>query len=236
MSLEIALLLAGLGSPQSQEISWDRVAELFSASEAVRDEALAALVEARDLTLMAGLNDVLYYHYVVREPRNAAKIVKAMEIIAGEKAGKNPRNFWAEWVGRHEEIRPHRGYVSFKRSVFERYDQRFRGYLDPLFTYRIRPEEIEWGGVTKDGIPALDRPGFLAASETTFWKDDERVFGIYLGGEAKAYPHRILDAHGTLALLSRLRRSGADPVLGQHGGPGEGLLLPSPAPGEARGL
>jgi hypothetical protein len=62
-------------------------------------------------------------------------------------------------------------------------------------TYRIRPEEIEWGGVKKDGIPALDRPGFVAASETTFWKDDERVFGIYLGGEARAYPHRILDAH-----------------------------------------
>ncbi|MGH9389801.1 MAG: DUF3179 domain-containing protein, partial [Vicinamibacteria bacterium] len=57
------------------------------------------------------------------------------------------------------------------------------------------PEEIEWGGVTKDGIPALDQPGFAQASKTTFWKDDERVFGIYLGGQSKAYPHRILDAH-----------------------------------------
>jgi hypothetical protein len=144
---------------------------------------------------MAGLNDLLYYHYVVREPRNAAKIVKAMEAIAGEKSGKNPRQFWAEWIGRHDEIEPKKGYVSFKRSVFERYDPRFRGYLDPLLTYRIRPEEIEWGGVTKDGIPALDRPGFVEASKTKFWKDDERVFGISLGGEAKAYPHRILDAH-----------------------------------------
>jgi len=194
IGLPIGLFLLALGS-QTPEVSWDRVAELFSSDETVRNEALAALAEARDSSLMAGLNDVLYYHYVVREPRNAAKILKAMEAIAGERTGKNPRHFWAEWIGRHEEIVPGKGYVSFKRSVFERYDPRFRGYLDPLLTYRIRPEEIEWGGVTKDGIPALDRPGFVEGSKTTFWKDDERVFGIYLGGEAKAYPHRILDAH-----------------------------------------
>jgi len=199
MSLPARLLLLSLGSPQAAPsvaaVSWDRLAALFSSNEAVRDEALEALADARDRSLMAGLNDVLYYHYVVREPRNAAKIVKAMEAIAGEKTGNNPRHFWAEWIGRHDDIEPKKGYVSFKRSVFERYDPRFRGFLDPLLTYRIRPEEVDWGGVTKDGIAALDNPGFSEASETTFWKNDERVFGIYLGGEAKAYPHRILDAH-----------------------------------------
>jgi hypothetical protein len=191
----LALFLLGPRSAHSQEVTWDHVSKLFSGDEAERDGALRALVEGGDLSLMAGLNDALYYHYVVREPRNAAKIAKAMEAIAGEKAGSNPRKFWTEWVGRHQEIEPKKGYVSFKRSVFERYDLRFRGYLDPLFTYRIRPEEIEWGGVPKDGIPALDQPGFVEASKTTFWKDDDRVFGIFLGGEAKAYPHRILDAH-----------------------------------------
>ena len=195
MDVLAALLFLGLVSPRSLEVSWERVAELFSSDEAVREEALRALAEARDPSLMAGLHDVLYYHYVVREPRNAAKILKAMEAIAGEKSGKNPRHFWAEWIGRHDEIDPKQGYASFKRSVFERYDPRFRGYLDPLLSYRIRLEEIEWGGVPKDGIPALDRPGFVEASKTAFWKDDERVFGIFLGSEAKAYPHRILDAH-----------------------------------------
>jgi hypothetical protein len=191
MSPASAVLAVALAA----EVSWERVADLFSADETVRDQALAALSEARDPTLMAGLNDVLYYHYVAREPRNAAKIVKAMEKIAGEKSGSNPRKFWAEWVGRHQEIEPKEGYVSFKRSVFERYDPRFRGYLDPLHAYRIRPEEIEWGGVPKDGIPALDQPGFVEASKASFWEDDERVFGVFVGGEAKAYPHRILDAH-----------------------------------------
>jgi hypothetical protein len=189
------LLALAFLSLQPAEVSWNRIRELFSSDDALRDKALEALAEAKDLSLMAGLNDVLYYHYVVREPSNASKIVKAMETIAGEKSGRNPRRFWTEWVGRHEEIRPKEGYVSFKRSVFERYDQRFRGYLDPLLTYRIRPEEIEWGGVLKDGIPALDQPGLVRAGETDFWRDEERVFGVSLGGEAKAYPHRILDAH-----------------------------------------
>ena len=36
------------------------------ADEATRDEALRALAEARDPSLMAGLNDVLYYHYYGR--------------------------------------------------------------------------------------------------------------------------------------------------------------------------
>ncbi len=193
MSLAAAIVVLGLESPPAQ-VSWDRVNELFSHVEAVRDGALRALAEARDPSLMAGLNDVLYYHYVVREPRNAEKIEKVMEAIAGEKV-KNPRRGWAEWIGRHQEIQPKEGYLAFKRSVFERYDLKFRGFLNPSFPFRIRPEEIEWGGVPKDGIPALDRPGFVEVGKTTFWKDEERVFGLSLGGEVKAYPHRILDAH-----------------------------------------
>jgi hypothetical protein len=190
-----AAVLLALASAQSADVSWDRVAELFSSDSAVRDEALRAIAKSRDPSLLAGLNDVLYYHYVVREPRNAEKIVRAIEAITGEEMGKNARKSVAEWVGRHDEIEPREGYLAFKRSVFERYDPAFRGFLGPRFPLRIRPEEIEWGGVKKDGIPALDRPGFVEASKTAFFEDGERVFGVFLGGEAKAYPHRILDAH-----------------------------------------
>jgi hypothetical protein len=192
VTVTLVLLTALLSA---QEVGWNRVAELFSADEAVRDAALAALASSGDRSLLAGLNDVLYYHYVVREPGNAEKIAKAMEAIAGERPDKNPRHFWAEWVGRHDEVEPRKGYLAFKRSVFERYDPAFRGFLNPRFTYRIRVEEIDWGGVKKDGIPALDRPGFLEASKATRYRDEERVFGVVLGGEAKAYPHRILDVH-----------------------------------------
>jgi hypothetical protein len=193
MLFAVPILFLALEPPA--QVSWDRVSDLFSHVEAVREEAHRALAVAKDPSLLAGLNDVLYYHYVVREPGNARKIEKTMEAIAGERVGRDPRRGWAEWIGRHPEIQPREGYLAFKRSVFERYDPKFRGFLDPLFPLRIRPEEIEWGGVPKDGIPALDRPGFLEGAKTTFFKDGERVFGIVLGGQAKAYPHRILDAH-----------------------------------------
>jgi len=51
------------------------------------------------------------------------------------------------------------------------------------------------GGPGKDGIPALNDPSFVNASEIDFLEDQDLVLGYALGGEAKAYPHKILDWH-----------------------------------------
>jgi hypothetical protein len=80
------------------QVSWDRVSELFPHVQTVREEAHRALAEAKDPSLLAGLNDVLHYDYVVREPRHAARIEKTMEAIAGDKVGRDPRRGWAELV------------------------------------------------------------------------------------------------------------------------------------------
>ncbi|ELZ44697.1 hypothetical protein C463_07052 [Halorubrum californiense DSM 19288] len=50
------------------------------------------------------------------------------------------------------------------------------------------------GGVGKDGIPSVDDPTFEPISEADL-ADDEPVFGVVRGGEAKAYPRRILSHH-----------------------------------------
>ena len=55
--------------------------------------------------------------------------------------------------------------------------------------------EIHSGGPPKDGIPALNKPVFVAAAEARFLKPDDRVIGVELGGKAKAYPLRILTWH-----------------------------------------
>ncbi len=50
--------------------------------------------------------------------------------------------------------------------------------------------------VPKDAIPALVHPGFVTASEVGKLLDlKDRVLGVYLNGEAKAYPIRILNWH-----------------------------------------
>ena len=59
----------------------------------------------------------------------------------------------------------------------------------------IRLEEIVWGGVPKDGIPDLTNPPVISAEEADYLSADERVFGVSINGEHRAYPHRILNAH-----------------------------------------
>jgi hypothetical protein len=49
-------------------------------------------------------------------------------------------------------------------------------------------DEILAGGPPKDGIPALLEPKFLSAEEAEFLKPDDRVIGIEVKGESRAYP------------------------------------------------
>ncbi|MEP7281315.1 MAG: DUF3179 domain-containing protein [Rubrivivax sp.] len=54
---------------------------------------------------------------------------------------------------------------------------------------------IQRGGPPKDGIPAIDQPKFVGADQAGFLKDGDRVLGLVLGGEPRAYPVRILNWH-----------------------------------------
>jgi len=58
----------------------------------------------------------------------------------------------------------------------------------------ISPEEIIGGGVRRDSIPALDDPPHVKAADAP-WRDRERVIGVRLGDEARAYPIAILVWH-----------------------------------------
>lgn len=56
--------------------------------------------------------------------------------------------------------------------------------------------EIQGGGPSRDGIPSLVDPEFLSAElGGRRLAGDDRVLGISLNGEAKAYPIRILNWH-----------------------------------------
>ena len=55
--------------------------------------------------------------------------------------------------------------------------------------------QINFGGPEKDGIPAIDKPDFLAAGIAAFLKNDDEVLGIVRGKTARAYPIRILNWH-----------------------------------------
>jgi len=56
-------------------------------------------------------------------------------------------------------------------------------------------EEILHGGPPRDGIPALSDPKLIVAAEADYLKPDDRIVGIVLKGEARAYPIAILNWH-----------------------------------------
>jgi Protein of unknown function (DUF3179) len=131
---------------------------------------------------------------VMRFMRDDGMIDETLAALTGEKPGKG----WPEWMlwqQAHSEIEPFEGFDAFKADTMAVIDPNFRLFLQPAVTHEIRLEEIVWGGVRKDGIPALVNPKLIAADEAGYLTDDELVFGVEINGDARAYPLRILDWH-----------------------------------------
>ncbi len=59
----------------------------------------------------------------------------------------------------------------------------------------IPVNEIFQGGPPRDGIPAISQPKFLSIDKVTYMDDDDRILGIVIDDQAKAYPIKILDWH-----------------------------------------
>jgi len=82
-----------------------------------------------------------------------------------------------------------------------------------LENIQVPADELRAGGPPKDGIPALTSadvrpadqrlpgidgqhpPRFVPASEASFLRPDDRVVGVEIAGEARAYPIRVLTWH-----------------------------------------
>ena len=59
----------------------------------------------------------------------------------------------------------------------------------------IPVKQIKQGGPPRDGIPALNYPAFINADEAAYLKAKDRILGVLINGQARAYPIAILDWH-----------------------------------------
>ena len=125
------------------------------------------------------------------------QISGALSKITGNTEAKNWFD-WMLWLEGNGEIVPHPSYQQIKLDMLMAVDPKFARFLPLSRNARIRREEVVWGGVAVDGIPALTNPLQTSADEADFLIPGELVFGVEINGDARAYPLRILDWHEML--------------------------------------
>ena len=160
---------------------------MFTMNPLARERAVATLVERGNPDAVPALIQALRFF---REDPNIAAALQTL-------TGVNPGGWfdWMLWQQAHPEVAAFEGFDRFKAAVLASLDPNFQLFVFPEVHHEIRLEEITWGGVAKDGIPALIDPPRLTPAEAGYLKDDELVFGIEINGDARAYPLRILDWH-----------------------------------------
>jgi hypothetical protein len=165
-------------------------ARLANKEVQVRDRAAELLAATNDKSVIPAFIEAIRY----LRPNQAWH--DAMYRLTGTAFGDD-WNAWMEWLGQ-QNITPHPDYLEFKLAILERIDPKFTQFFYPGVPYTIRLDQIAWGGVRVDGIPALSNLNLLDASQAIYLTDDEPVFGIELNGDARAYPLRIMDWHEML--------------------------------------
>ncbi|MYC34425.1 MAG: DUF3179 domain-containing protein [Chloroflexi bacterium] len=107
------------------------------------------------------------------------------------------RRRWREFVGaREEEYAPPSDYGRWKVNGLAIIDPDMAALLEPgIERSRVNLTEVVWGGVRVDGIPPLEHPPHVLPEQATYLWPGDRVFGVSINGEHRAYPLRVMNAH-----------------------------------------
>lgn len=167
----------------------DNARLLFLPVPEMRQQALKWMRERNDPDVVPSLIHALRY---VRDENG--EIAALLRLLTGADHGEDWSD-WMLWQQAHPEVMPFAGFDEFQSDLFASIDPNFRVFIYPSVRHEIRLEEITWGGVVKDGIPALNSPSFVTPDKATYLTDGEPVFGIVINGDARAYPYRIMDWH-----------------------------------------
>ncbi len=169
----------------------DYTKALIYAPEDGFEEALNAFVSRGKTDVVAGM--ILTMRYRDSDARLAAAISK----LTGAKI--NNWNDAMVWQELHPEVKPHASFRAYSEELFAQIDPQFTRFIGTEKTeparMKIRLEEIVWGGVRVDGIPALDNPKLINARAADYLLEDDLVFGVSINSDTRAYPLRIMGWH-----------------------------------------
>ena len=193
--------LAATSTPEPTSIPYDSnraMYKVFPGFGRTSNRTYDALDEVRmnnDKSMVPVLVESMRYQSTANA-RDATAYV--LGELTGERYGGDDWKGWMEWLGKHsDEYPPPEQYLDWKMNFMSQLNPRFSTFLRPALegAINVDPAEIVWGGVIPDGIPDIRDPKMLTPDEADFLDEDERVFGVSINGDSRAYPLRIINAH-----------------------------------------
>lgn len=187
---------SGTASPIRDKEARQLMEQLSGPDEEIARVALERVLEAKDSRYVSVFIELMRGRQVeiIDIPQELYdSYVGALQTLSGETFSYHWVE-WVEWYGKSDLESPP-GFAEWKGKFFSRIDPRFADFLNDDARSLIRVEEIQWGGVLVDGIPALDNPKMILPDLADYLLPDESVFGIVVNGDARAYPLRIMDWH-----------------------------------------
>ena len=156
-------------------------------------EAIAAMGASADRRFIAPLIDMRWLDLGWDRA-----IEDALQAITGERRG-DP----AAWYGFDERVPATPGYPQWKAALLS---ITATGATSPRFAELLRPLEpggkptrlLVWTGVQPNGRPPLTAPAVVHRLEAGYLAPDDVVYGLVVGGEARAYPRRVVAWHGAV--------------------------------------
>ena len=158
-------------------------------------DALDEVLLNEDESMVPVLVESMRYQSTANARQATADVLS--DLTGAEYGGEDWKG-WMEWLGKHrDEYPPPDEYLDWKINLMSQLDSRFAAFLYPARdgAITVDPTEIVWGGVIPDGIPDIRDPKMLTPGEADFFDEDDRVFGVSINGDARAYPLRIINAH-----------------------------------------
>ena len=192
----------GLG-PTNRDSTYDPDATMFSLFVGrghPEQDTLQGLEDARrhrDTSQVPVIIELLRF---VRSPNVRAQAIEVLRDLTGAEFHGEEMEVerrWREWLGaRLADFSPLEEYLDWKIRLLSQVDVQFADLLAPAAKgTRLDLVEIEWGRVRPDAIPPLESPKHIPASQAGYLEPDDRVFGVSINGEHRAYPLRIMNGH-----------------------------------------
>ena len=186
----------GAPLPIIDEVDLNRAARVFVRQNRQDLDQLLSLIRSMGVTEDPAWAPYLLDLRIIAVPEVFDELRTAFERISGVEPPDETTSLflhYGDWMY-DARVDPGEDYVVWKSELYSLIDEGFAGLIlqvdDPVLA-----GQLQWGGTTVGGIPELNDPRTITIDEADYMNDDELTFGAVLNGQARSYPHRILDFH-----------------------------------------